>query len=62
MTSDELYALADRLVGYAEKGCSMEPEVCAAMACVVLDHARTVRMLETLPFCTTGVIPRKGEP
>lgn len=53
MTSDELGSLADKLFGYAAKGRSMEPEVCAAMAAVLLDHAHVVRVLETLPFDVT---------
>jgi hypothetical protein len=53
MISTELETLADRLLGYAAKGRSMEPEVCACMASALLDHARTARVLETLPFDVT---------
>jgi hypothetical protein len=53
MISTELEEMADRLLGYAAKGRNMEPEVCACMAGALLEHARTVAVLETLPFDVT---------
>ena len=53
MISDELQTIADRLSAYALSGRAIEPEVCGCMAVALLDHARVVAMLETLPFSVT---------
>ncbi len=41
------------MAGYALSGRAIEPEVCGCMALALLDHARVVAMLETLPFSVT---------
>ncbi len=53
MVSDSLSTLADRLFGHATRGTAPTPEECAAIAGELLDAARAVSVLETLPIEVT---------
>ncbi len=53
MISDTLGTLADRLYGCATRGTAPTPEECAAIAEALLDAARAVSVMETLPLEVT---------
>jgi hypothetical protein len=56
MISDALTRMADHLAGYALHGRAVEPEHAACIARELMDHARTVAVLETLPFDLTTAL------
>ncbi len=53
MISDQLGTLADRVLACATRGTAPTPEECAAIAGELLDAARAVSVLETLPIEVT---------
>jgi len=50
MVSDQLYALADRMSAYAYAGIPVPARLAACMAVALMDHARVVEVMETLPL------------
>jgi hypothetical protein len=50
MISDALYSLADRIAGDVLQGHTPSQEELAAIAQQLMGHARTARIMETLPF------------
>ena len=53
MISDDLYRLADRIAGDVLRNHTPSQVEMAAIAQQLISHAKTTRVLETLPFSVT---------
>ena len=53
MISDSLYSIADKLSAYALSGVPMPASTAACIARVLMDYARQVAVMETLPISVT---------